>query len=366
MIAKKSGIDKPLFFIILGLLVVGLMVLTSASSAIAQKKSGTPYYFLWRQLGFGVGVGTLLFLAALRIPIAFYRKYAHIILIASLLLLLLVFIPPFGAKTKGAYRWIYVGPFSFQPSEVVKLSIVVYLSAWLAARRKEIASITLGFLPFLVITGFVGLFLILEPDIGTLGVLLLTALGLFFLGGGRIGQIAFAVVLGLFLIFLLVRFGGYRQDRIMVFLNPRADIQNTGYQLDQALIAIGSGGFLGRGLGLSRQKFYYLPEPAGDAVFAVYVEEFGFVGSIAMLALFFAFLVRGMLISAGAKDYFSQLLGAGITLLVIVQVAINVGALSGIIPLTGIPLPFISYGGSALAFLLFEMGILLQISRRAS
>ncbi|MEK7576569.1 MAG: putative lipid II flippase FtsW [Patescibacteria group bacterium] len=363
-----KGADKYFLSIILLILVAGLIALGSASGALSQKAYGTPYRFLWKQLVYGVGTGSILFFAAFFIPISLYKKYAAPILICSLLLLVLVFIPALGgASLKGAARWIHVGPFSFQPSEVVKLALVIYLAAWMAAKKKDISTFMHGFLPFLIILGVISIFLINEPDIGTLGVVAVTSLALFFMGGGRAAQIFAGIILGIILLLILVKIAGYRQDRITVFLNTwqgkEVNLQDEGYQINQALIAIGSGGFMGKGLGMSRQKFSYLPEPAGDAIFAVVAEEFGFFGSVIVLGLFFAFFVHGMMISARAKDHFSQLLAGGIIFLVVVQVIINIGALSGLLPLTGIPLPFISYGGTALAFLLFEMGIVLQISK---
>ena len=359
---KTKTIDKTLLVIIGLLIVVGLITLASASGAYSQKRFGSSYYIFFRQIILGIGVGSLLFIIGLKISPAFLKKHAPLILVVSILLIVAVFVPSIGPKIKGAHRWIYLGPISFQPSEMLKLAVIIYLASWMSSRKKEISSFTYGLAPFLTITGFIGLFLILEPDIGTLGVIALTALGIFFLGGGRLGQIAVAVVLGLIVVTLLISISGYRKDRLAIFLNPKSDTQREGYQLDQALIAIGSGGMFGRGLGYSRQKFYYLPEPAGDAIFAIFAEEVGFVGVIALMCLFITFFIRGMMVAAHTSDQFASLMASGITLLVIVQTFINIGALSGIFPLTGIPLPFVSYGGTALAFLLLEMGLLLNIS----
>ncbi len=362
---KSRSLDKVLLAVIGTLLVLGLITLASASSAYSQRNFGSPYAMLLRQLGLGLGAGTILFFAGLKIPPATFRKYAPLILIVSLLLVLGVFVPGLGPRIKGAHRWIYIGPLSFQPSEVLKLAVIIYLAAWMSSRKKEVSTFSYGFIPFLAITGFISLFLILEPDIGTLGIILLTSLGVFFMGGGRAMQIIAAVGLGLALVLLLILLSGYRQDRLATFLDPQSDTQRTGYQLDQSLIAIGSGGLFGRGLGYSRQKYAYLPEPAGDAVFAIFAEEFGLLGVVVLLAIFLTFFIRGMMVAVHAPDAFSALLASGITLLVVVQVIVNIGALSGIFPLTGIPLPSVSYGGTALAFLLFEMGILLHISQLA-
>ncbi len=363
---KSGGLDKTMLGIITLLLLAGLIVLASASFSLSEQKFGSPYYFLARQMLFGLGIGSILFMLALRIPIDWYAKWSPFLLMGGIFLVLLVFIPGVGYSAGGAARWIVLGPLSFQPSEVLKLTFVIYLASWMASKRKHVASFALGFMPFLIITGFVSFFLILEPDIGTLGVIALTSLLLFFLGGGRPSQITATILLGIAVLAGVIYLEPYRRNRIFVFLNPGAETQGIGYQINQALIAIGSGGFWGRGWGLSRQKFQYLPEPAGDAIFAIFAEELGFIGAVILLGLFFVFFWRGMLIAGHAKDYFAKYLAAGITLLVITQVIINIGAISGILPLTGIPLPFVSYGGTALAFLLFEMGILLTISRRSS
>ncbi len=360
---KDKKVDKPLLAISVALVVLGLITLASASGAYSLKHYGSTYALVLRQIFLGVGFGLFLFWLGLKLPLMAYKKYAPIILVLSVLLLVGVFIPALGPKIKGAHRWIYIGGISFQPSEILKLGIIIYLASWMSSHKKEMTTLTYGLIPFLVIVSFVGIFLILEPDIGTLGIITLTTLGIFFVGGGRFRQIALATFLGIILVLLLAQISGYRRDRITTFLNPETDPQGAGYQLNQSLIAIGSGGIFGRGLGHSRQKFYYLPEPAGDAVFAIFAEEFGLIGSAALIGLFFAFFLRGMMIAVRAPDQFTMLLASGITLLVIIQVIVNIGALSGLLPLTGIPLPFISAGGTALAFLIFEIGILLNISR---
>jgi cell division protein FtsW len=359
-----KGIDKTLFFIMCTLLCVGLITLGSASSVLAEKEFGTPYYFVIRQIAFGIGMGGILFLLALMTPVAYYKKYAAPILLAAIILMVLVF--PLGGAIKGAHRWIKIGGFSFQPSEFLKIAFVIYIAAWMSVRKKQIESFSLGLLPFIFIMGFVGSFLLLQRDLGTLGIVAITSLFTFSLGGARMRHVALLILMGVLLVTILIRFDEYRWDRVRIFLNPSADVQSAGYQFNQARIAIGSGGFFGRGLGLSRQKFLYLPEPEGDAIFAIFAEEFGFLGACVLIGLFLALTFRGMMISARTKDNFAALLASGITILVIVQVAINIGALTGLLPLTGIPLPFVSQGGTALAFLLFEMGMLLAISKKTT
>lgn len=363
---KEGKIDRLMLWIIGGLLFLGLSTLASASFSLSTKDYGAPLTIFYRQIIFGVGVGLILFWVGLRIPVALYRKYAPLILISALFLAALVLIPGIGVVHGGARRWLSIGGMTFQPSEALKLAFVIYLSSWMASRQKVLGTWREGFFPFIVITGVVGVFIYLEPDIGTLGVFALTALALFFVGGGKVSQIFFGVFLGALLLSLIIYFEPYRRDRVLAFFYPEQYGQSKSWQLNQALIAIGSGGLFGHGLGYSRQKFQYLPEPAGDAIFAVYAEELGFFGVLILFALFIAFFLRGMLIAARARDIFSKLLASGITLFVVVQILVNIAAISRSFLLTGIPLPFMSQGGSALAFLLFEMGILLHISRRTT
>ncbi|MBI4121673.1 MAG: FtsW/RodA/SpoVE family cell cycle protein [Candidatus Ryanbacteria bacterium] len=362
-----KGVDRVLFWTVVSLVALGLLILASASIGYSIKRFGHPYYYLLRQIILGVGGGTILFWVGLRMPVSVYRRFAPQILIAGIILIGVALVQN-ATPHLDARRWIFVGqpPFqlSFQPSEILKFGLVVYIAAWICAKRKELSTFTLGFLPFLLITGFAGIFLYAEPDIGTLGVVTMTALGIFLLGGGRTSQVALAVLLGVVVLGVIIYAEPYRRDRLFIFLNPDSDTQGAGYQINQARIAIGSGGLFGKGLGLSRQKYSYLPEPMGDSIFAVFAEEFGFLGVAVLIFGFLFFFFRGMLTAARAYDSFAQLLASGLTLLIITQVAINIGSLSGLLPLTGIPLPFISYGGTALASTLFEMGILLNISKR--
>ncbi|MDA1334621.1 MAG: putative lipid II flippase FtsW [bacterium] len=358
------GVDKTLLTTIGLLMVIGLITLASASIALSERQFGYPFYYLYRQLALGVGFGLLLFYVGLRIPTNVLKKYAPWILIGSIAVLLLTF-TPLGGSVKGASRWIFIGPLSFQPSELLKIAFVIYLSAWMSSKKKDMGDWRSGLMPFLLINGFVGWLLVKQPDFSTVLIVAGTALAMFFVAGARKSHIVLTVLLGLIVFSTVIFSSGYRTERVKTFLNPNLDIQNSGWQINQSLIAIGSGGIFGKGLGFSRQKFNYLPEPAGDAIFAIFAEEFGFLGVLVLLGIFIAFFIRGMMTAAGAKDQFSWLLASGITFLVIIQVIVNIGALSGILPLTGIPLPFISYGGTALAFLLFEMGILLQISKRS-
>lgn len=363
MKGSTKHFDKQLVGLIACLIVIGFIMLASASVALSEKERGYAYYYLYRQALLGLGLGSIFMATALRLPMTFWKKWAPLLFAGGLMLLVLVLIPPFGHKVNGARRWIYLGSASFQPSEFAKIFFVLYLASWMSGHKKDLHHITRGFVPFLGITGAMCGLILLQPNMSTMGITALTGLGMYFLGGGRLRHIMLAGLIGILAFGILVA-SGYRRDRVMTFLNPHTDQTNSGYQIKQSLIAIGSGGFFGRGLGLSRQKFQYLPEPAGDAIFAILAEELGLLGAASVLGIFFWLIIRGMMVAAHAKDMFSQLVASGIVLLVAIQVVVNVGALSGIMPLTGIPLPFISYGGTALAVLLFEMGLLLQISRK--
>lgn len=344
------------------LVIVGIFMIASVSPGISNDRFGESYYFLKNQL-VGTVVGCVTLLVCWRIKYTFWKKTAPFLLMLSLFLMALVFVPGIGLELKSAARWIHLGFVTVQPAEITKLVFIIYLAAWLETKHKEIGNFTTGFLPFLVMLGIISIFFILQPDIGTLGVLALASTLLFFLGGGKIAQLGVLLVIGTAVLVLLVVTQPYRLDRVTVFLKPQTDLQGIGYQLHQSLLAIGSGGFWGKGFGMSRQKFSYLPEPVGDSIFAVFGEEFGFVGSIGLVGLFLVFMWRGMRIARHAPDLFGTYLATGIILLIILQAFTNIAAVSGLLPLTGLPLSFISFGSSALVINFAEVGILMNISK---
>ena len=341
----------------------GLFILASASLGLSTARFGNSYHYIQHLIPFGILPGLLAFYIGFKIPYKTWRRWALPMLSISIFFMFLVFLPYLGFYHGGAKRWLSLGGISFQPSELLKLSFIVYLAAWLETRTREVVSFKFGLLPFAIMTIFIGLFLVFQPDFGTLFVLLLSALALFFLSGGAVKHLASLVVIGMMILGALVIVEPYRLSRVKVFFNPSKDIAGASYQINQALIATGSGGTFGKGLGLSQQKFSHLPEPMGDSVFAVFAEETGFVGGTALLILFLLFFQRGMLIAERAPDLFGKLLGYGIMLLLMFQVLINIGAIVGLIPLTGIPLAFVSYGGSALAIMMGQVGIMLNISK---
>lgn len=357
--------DKPFFAISSALVLFGLFALASASLGLAREGGTSMYQSLSRQILLGIGVGGILFFIGLKMPYKLWRKLALPIFLFSIGLMLLVYEKHIGFSYAGAQRWLNLGYFFFQPAELLKFGFLVYIASWIASRREDVSSFKFGFLPFLIIIGFVGVLLIIQPDIGTLGVITITASLLFYIGGGKVSQLGFMIVLGFILLSLLVVVAPYRIDRVQVFLNPTADLTGSGYQLHQSLIAVGSGGIFGNGFGMSIQKFEYLPEAMGDSIFAVIAEEFGFVGSLLLILAFLFFLQRGLKIARGSPDIFGRLLGSGFVILIVIQSFINIGALIGLLPLTGLPLIFISQGGSSLAIALLEVGVILNISKYA-
>ncbi|MFH1956159.1 MAG: putative lipid II flippase FtsW [Patescibacteria group bacterium] len=360
---KNKKYDKVFVFTVALLLLTGLFVFFSASMGLLNREGASFSNILFKQILFGIVQGLILLIITSKIHYKKWKKISLPLFLFSFLLTVLVFEPHLGFGHGGAKRWLDFGFFTFQPSELLKYAFIIYLASWLISRKEDIKSFRFGLLPFLVVSAFVGIVLILQPDIGTLGVIALTSAAMFFMAGGKPAQLAIIIFLGISLVVALAFIKPHAMSRMTVFLNPSADLQGIGYQSHQSLIAIGSGGLFGRGFGMSIQKFNYLPEPVGDSIFAVFAEEFGFVGSLFLISLFLFFLFRGSRIVMQTKDPFARLLGSGIVILIVLQSFINIGAILGILPLTGLPLIFISQGGSALAMALAGIGILLNISK---
>ena len=370
---------KPDYFllgIIVALVILGVLILASVSASFSQEKTGSPYSILLHQLIYGLIPGLILGFIAFRMPLSFFKKWAFLLILINIFLLALVFAPKIGMTLGGASRWLNLGIISFQPSELLKIIFILYLAAWLSRRNSSSASAVSkkteygrnfnekSFLPFLIVIGIVSLILILQPDISTLGIIVLTALAMYFIAYTPIWQTFFIVLAGIGGLIALVKFEPYRFNRLLVFLKPGTDPMGIGYQMKQVLITVGSGGIWGVGLGMSHQKFGFLPQSIGDSIFAIFAEETGFIGALILIFLFLIFAWRGFIVAKNAKDKFSQLLVSGITAWITLQALINIGSMTGLLPLTGIPLPFISYGGTALAVELAAMGILLNISRK--
>lgn len=363
---ELKQIDKTLLTIIFILAVFGLIMISSASVLYSKTRFGDANYFLSHQFFYGFIPGILALYIFSRIDYHLWRKLAVPFFFITIVALILVFIPNVGKNIYGASRWINLGPISFQPSEMAKLSTILYLAAWLVGRGKDrIRDIYEGMLPFLGILATMGFLIIKQPDTGTLGVVVLIAIAMFFVSGANLSHI-WGIFLGAGVALAgLIAVAPYRLNRMLVFLNPEHDPKGVGYQITQALLAVGSGGIFGVGLGHSRQKFNYLPEPVGDSIFAIVSEELGMIGTSIIVLLFIAFAFRGLKIAKNAPDDFGKIVAVGIVSWVIFQAFVNISAILAIIPLTGIPLPFISYGGTSFVFLMVAMGILLNISKQS-
>lgn len=357
--------DRPLLFTVFILLGIGLLMVTSSGVSYGNIRFGDEYYFLKRQL-IGLSVGLFFLWLFQKISYRFWKRISIPLFFSSVALLVLVLIPGFGTEAYGASRWLDFGPVSFQPSEVMKLALIVYFAAWLSGKdTKRKTDFHEGIIPFAIVLVLVGFLILKQPDMGTLGVLSVIAFSILFASGARLSHIGFLVGSGVFAILILIWLAPYRLKRLLVFLDPEHDPSGAGYQIRQALIALGSGGAFGLGLGHSRQKFSYLPEPMTDSIFAVLGEEFGIFGCVVVISLFVFFAYRGLRIAGRAADDFGRYLAVGIVAWVVFQAFMNIFAITGVMPLTGVPLPFLSYGGTSLAALLGAIGILLNVSKQA-
>jgi cell division protein FtsW len=352
----KKG-DRWFFFLPVAMSLFGLFMIFDASSATALIDFGDKFYYLKHQAVW-VFLGTILFFFFAFFDYQRLKKVALPFLGVSLLFLMLVLIPGIGREIYGGRRWLQLGPFGgFQPGELIKLSLIIYLATFLEKKKT--------FWPFLVLVGGILILLMLEPDLGTASVVVATAFCLYFLAGAPLKEIAGLTGLGLLAGPLLMLTSAYRRQRLLTFFNASWDAQGASYHVRQILIALGGGGFFGRGLGQSRQKFLFLPEVTTDSIFAIIAEEFGFLGSVTLILFFFLLVFRGLKLAMALKDPFAQLLTAGVIFYLGFQVLINLGAMVTLIPLTGVPLPFISYGGSSLVVSLAGMGIVYNISRHS-
>ncbi len=365
----QSDQGKPDYFFVAAfflLIFIGIVLLSSASAVLSYQKFGTQHYYVIHQILFGLLPGLILFFITSRIDYHVWQKFSLPLLVISLILLILVFFPGIGFEYGGARRWIHIGPLLLQPSEVVKLTFLLYLASWLSSKGKnKLQDFSYGFLPFIVLIGTIAFLVILQPDVGTMAVIAAIAFTMYFIGGAAVPHLALAAGAALTLFIVLINTAAYRLKRFMTFLHPELDPLGVGYHINQALLAVGSGGLFGRGFGHSRQKFAYLPEATGDSIFAIIAEEMGFFFGAFLLCLYGFIAYRGLKIARSAPDDFGKFVAIGITAWIIFQAFINIAAMVSLVPLTGIPLPFVSYGGSALLVSLTSVGILVNISRHA-
>jgi cell division protein FtsW len=362
-VQKLQHFDKSFFGVVLTICIIGLFIFISASLGILAHSESKFYSVLFSQFALGYTLGFAALIGCLKIPYTFWRKYALYIFIFGLILTTLVFVPHLGFAHGGARRWLVLGPISFQPAEFLKIAFVMYFASWLAWFEKKKKENNGQIVPFVIMISITAVVLLLQPDTKSLILIAGASSVMLFVSGIHMKKI--------FIIFgtAVVLFGGllfirpYTMNRVKTFLNPSADPRGASYQVQQSLIAIGSGGMFGKGLGQSIQKFNYLPEPQGDSIFAVYAEEFGFLGTFILVCLYLFFSIRGYGIAFRAPDPFSRFLVVGLVTLLVTQSFLNIVSIVGLFPLTGVPLVFVSQGGSALLFALLSVGIILQISR---
>ncbi|MFH1841478.1 MAG: putative lipid II flippase FtsW [Candidatus Nealsonbacteria bacterium] len=372
-IGSKKKPDYVLVSVITALILLGLVILVSVSASLSHEKYGSPNFYLFHHILYGLLPGAILGFAAYKLPFSFLRKWSPLFLLVSLVLMVLVFIPGLGMKVGGASRWLSLGPISsIQPSEFLKISFLLYLSAWLAARteRKKEESFSKKpvvfsetFAAFLAIMGLVSVLLVLQPDVSTLGIIVICAAIMYFLAGTPIKHSLIVFLSGIAGLAVLIKLAPYRFNRFLAFIRSDIDPMGISYQIKQALIAVGSGGIFGTGLGISVQKYGFLPQPMADSIFAVFCEEAGFAGGLVLISLFLIFAWRGFKIAKNTSDKFCKLVSLGITSWIVLQAFVNMGSMVGLMPLTGIPLPFVSYGGSAIIAELIGVGILFNISK---
>jgi cell division protein FtsW len=351
---QSTGVDKTLFYLIILLTVLGLIAVADASAPQALNVFKDKFYFV-KQQAVWAAFGFFLLLVIAKIKYSFWEKIATIAFWGSLVLLVIVLIPGVGSRVLGARRWIFLGPISIQPSEIIKFTLALYL-AKLGAKEK-------GIISYLVPVGLTAILIMLQPDLGTTLIVLSIAIAQIFVSG--IGYLKF---IGVSILGFLGSLGfalssSYRRERLLTFLQQSQDPLGRDYHLRQILLALGSGGLLGVGLGSSRQKFLFLPEAATDSIFAIIAEEIGFIGAGIIIFILIIFILRALKIAQKAPDKFSFMLGTGIVVWIASQVVLNIGSMVSLVPLTGVPLPFFSYGGSALSMILASCGILLNISK---
>ncbi len=361
---SRNPVDGWLLTILLTLTGVGFIIFLSASVGLVARETGADFRsIIFGQLVFGLIPGLVLMFILARVPHRALRKISFYLLLFAFVLSLFVFIPGIGFEHGGAKRWIDLRFTTFQPAELLKFAVILYLAAWFSMVKQKIQTLRFGLLPLAVVLVLTGATLVAQPDIDTFLIITVSGTAMYFAGGAKPKHIAAFIGVGIVLSLVATMLFPHVRTRIMTFVDPSHDPQGASYQLRQSLIAVGSGGLTGKGFGKSVQKYNYLPESIGDSVYAVASEEFGFIGSIALLSLFFVLSHRGFRVATRAPDTFGKLLAIGIVTMFTTQALINIGSMIGTFPLSGTPLPFVSHGGSALLFTLAEAGVLLAISR---
>ncbi|MFZ2038783.1 MAG: putative peptidoglycan glycosyltransferase FtsW [Minisyncoccia bacterium] len=360
---SHKKIDKIFLITAILLVAIGFLVFVSSSMSVATRENINIYRFVATQLILGVACGSIgAGIIAITKNLDWLKRYSIWIFGFSILMTLAVF-TPLGMNHGGASRWRDLGFLSFQPSEFLKIAFLIFMAAYLAVKKGDLSDIRHGLIPFCLITGATGVILILQPDLDGTVTLVVPALAMYIVAGAGWRNIITIVISGVILFCLVLFFKPYAVDRITTFMHPERDSLGSGYQIQQSLIAIGSGGLTGRGFGQSLQKFKYLPESNSDAIFAVVAEELGFVGSSLIIILFVALILRGLRIAIKTSDNFGGLITVGIVILIVTQSFLNIGSMIGVLPLSGLPLTFFSKGGTSLFFILLALGIILNVSK---
>lgn len=368
LILTNKHSHRPDYFIMAGfffLIIFGLFFLASASSDIGKIRFNDAYYYIKQQITNGLSLGILGFIFGYFLYYKNYKRVALALLFVNIVALLLVVVSSHGLELGGSKRWLQIGSLTFQPSEILKIVVVIYLAAWLSNPKRDsrVKKIGSGFLPFLLIMGFVGGLLVVEPATSTVVIVLLSGLIMYFMSGAKYAYIGLSIFMAILAIAILVYITPYRMARFTSFLSPNADPLGAGFHLQQSLISLGSGGLTGVGFGKSTNKYLYLPESIGDSIFVIIAEELGFIGATIVITFFFSVVFRALLISRNVRDDFGKLLLIGFSAIIGIQTFINIAALSGLIPLTGVTLPFISHGSSSLVTFMTMAGIMTNISR---
>lgn len=366
IINSKNRLPSVDWYLLIGiatLVLMGLLMLFSASTVVSYRGFGTTTYYLFHQIIYGLVPGLVICYVFSRMDYHKWEKLIPLLAVASLILLTMVKLPGLGFSSGGATRWIHLGFITFQPAELAKFTIIIYTAGWISKKQMHLKDFYLGLFPYLVLMGLFSLLILWQPDVGTMLVLIATGVSMLFVGGVRLKYFATMGSIGAILLAIIIKLEPYRVARFLTFLDPSKDPRGAGYQINQALLAIGSGGLFGLGYGLSRQKHQYLPEVIGDSIFAVISEELGFLRASFLILIYLGLLIRGLRVSLMAPDIFGRVLGTGIVISIVVQAFINIGAIIGILPLTGVTLPLVSYGSSSMLMTFASLGILLNISR---
>ncbi len=359
----SKKVDKIFLISFFALLITGFVIFVSAALGIYARDHAKFTSIMFNQTFFGLFLGLIACYITSKINYKYWRRYSLYIFLFSIAVALLVFVPGVGVSHGGATRWIYIGSLSFQPLELLKIGFIIYFAAWISGMKERISTIKYGLLPFMILVGIVGGILLKQPDTDSFVIISIVGLAMYLVGGGKWRHIFLIMVVGLVSVSALFFARPYLLARFTTFMNPADNPLTSGYQIQQSLIAVGSGEIFGRGLGQSVQKFKFLPESIGDAIFPIAAEELGFIGSVIIILLFVFFTARGLKVGSQAPDIFSGLLVVGIVILISIQSFLNIASMIGVLPLSGSPLIFFSQGGTALFFTLAEIGMIMNVSK---